>query len=218
MRKFLELPVCPWFQIRDFILNWYFLHYIQIWFHLQNKALQQVPLVGWILIKFTGRHASMNICQLGDPRLYDSLQFQAQSGVICTRMVIIVVTQGYSLGFKLFISQAQYELRVSTGLRGLRCWTMQQKSYRWISQCCRRVSWWRHQMETLLAVCAWNSPIPGEFPAQRPVTRCFDVFFDLRLNKLLSKQSWGWWFETLSRPLWRYCNEQHWGFWGFCST
>ena len=30
---------------------------------------------------------------------------------------------------------------------------------------------------------------PGEFPTQRPVTRSFDVFFDLRLNKRLSKQS-----------------------------
>ena len=40
-------------------------------------------------------------------------------------------------------------------------------------------------------------PGPGEFPAQRPVTRSFDVFFDLRLNKQLSKQPWGWWFETL---------------------
>ena len=39
---------------------------------------------------------------------------------------------------------------------------------------------------------------PGEFPAQRPVTRSFDVFFDLRLNKRLSKQSRGWWFETQS--------------------
>ena len=48
---------------------------------------------------------------------------------------------------------------------------------------------------------------PGEFPAQRPVTRSFDAFFDLRLNKRLSKQSWGWWFETLSRPLWRHRNE-----------
>ena len=70
--------------------------------------------------------------------------------------------------------------------------------------------WWRHQMETfsaLLAICAGNSPVPGEFPTQRPVTRSFDVFFDLRLNKRLSKQSWGWSFETLSRPLWRHCNE-----------
>ena len=47
---------------------------------------------------------------------------------------------------------------------------------------------------------------PGEFPAQRPVTRSFDVFFDLCLNKRLSKQSRSWWFETQSRPLWRHCN------------
>ena len=71
------------------------------------------------------------------------------------------------------------------------------------------VSWWRHQMETfssLLAICARNSPVPGEFPAQRPVTRSFDVFFDLRLNKRLSKQPWGWWLETPSWSLWRQCN------------
>ena len=48
---------------------------------------------------------------------------------------------------------------------------------------------------------------PGEFPAQRPVTRSFDVFFNLSLNKRLSKQSWGWWFETQSRPLWRHWNK-----------
>ena len=47
---------------------------------------------------------------------------------------------------------------------------------------------------------------PGEFPTQRPVTRSFDVFFDLRLNKMLSKQPWGWWFETQSWSLWRHCN------------
>ena len=58
----------------------------------------------------------------------------------------------------------------------------------------------------ILAIWAWNSPVPGEFLAQRPVTRSFDVFFDLRLNKRLSKQSSGWWFETLPCPLWRHCN------------
>ena len=40
---------------------------------------------------------------------------------------------------------------------------------------------------TLLAICAGNSPVPGEFPAQRPVTCSFDVFFDLRLNKRLGE-------------------------------
>ena len=70
-------------------------------------------------------------------------------------------------------------------------------------------TWWRHELETfsaLLAICAGNSPGTAEFPAQRPVTRSFHGFFDLRQNKPLSKQSWGWWFETLSRPLWRHCN------------
>ena len=66
------------------------------------------------------------------------------------------------------------------------------------------MTWWRHQMETfsaLMALCAGNSLVTGEFPAQRPVTRSFDVFFDLHSNKRLSKQSWGWWFGTPSRPL-----------------
>ena len=47
---------------------------------------------------------------------------------------------------------------------------------------------------------------PGEFPTQKPVTRSFHVFFDLRLNKRLSKQPWGWWFGTPSWSLWRQCN------------
>ena len=80
--------------------------------------------------------------------------------------------------------------------------------------CCLKVtpqSWWRHQMETfsaLLAICAGNSPVTSEFLTQRPVTRSFDVFFDLRLDKRLSKQWWGWWFEMPSRPLWRHCNDE----------
>ena len=55
----------------------------------------------------------------------------------------------------------------------------------------RAITWWRHQMEAfsaLLAFCAGDSPVPGEFHAQRPVTRSFDIIFDLRLNKRLSKQ------------------------------
>ena len=71
------------------------------------------------------------------------------------------------------------------------------------------LTWWRHQMETfstLLAICAGNSPVRVEFPPQRPVTRSFDVFFDLCLNKLFIKQSWGWWFAMPSCPLWHHCN------------
>ena len=50
---------------------------------------------------------------------------------------------------------------------------------------------WCHEMET--------------FSASDMELWCF---FDLRLNKRLSKHSWGWWFETLSCPLWRHCNDQ----------
>ena len=48
--------------------------------------------------------------------------------------------------------------------------------------------WW-HQMEkksALMAFCAGNSLVTGEFRTQRPMTRSFDIFFDLRLNKQLS--------------------------------
>ena len=48
---------------------------------------------------------------------------------------------------------------------------------------------WMETFSALLALCAGKSPITGEFPAQRPVTRGIDVFFYLRLNERLSKQS-----------------------------
>ena len=71
------------------------------------------------------------------------------------------------------------------------------------------ITWWCNQMETfsaLLALCAGNSPVTGEFPAQRSATRSSDVSLDLCMNKRLSKQSWGWWSETPSCSLWRQCN------------
>ena len=77
---------------------------------------------------------------------------------------------------------------------------------------CKPVRWRRHQMETfsaLLAICAGNSPVTSEFPAQRPVTSSSHVSFDLCLNKRLSKQWWGWWFEAPSRLLWRHSNGFH---------
>ena len=120
----------------------------------------------------------------------------------------------------------QYNIKWPVWVHGASTWS---HSFEWNSKYVRRhqtapldflvyntsysphiMTWWRHQMETfsaLLAICAGNSPVPGEFPAQRPVTRSLDVFFDLRLNKRLSKQSRGWWFETLPRPLWRHSSE-----------
>ena len=80
--------------------------------------------------------------------------------------------------------------------------------YRWQFTCFMMTSWNR-KFSMLLAICVENSSVTGEFTAQRPVTRSFDVFFDLRLNKRLSKQPWGWWFETPSCSLWRHCNDQY---------
>ena len=71
----------------------------------------------------------------------------------------------------------------------------------------------RHLAETEIMLTSSNGnffrvtgPVTGEFHAQRPVTWSFDVFFDLRLNKRLSKQSRGWRFETPSRSLWCHYN------------
>ena len=62
--------------------------------------------------------------------------------------------------------------------------------------------WWRHQMEAFSALLAL-SLVTGVFPSQRPVTRSFGVFFDLRLNKRLNKKSRCRWFEMPSLSLWR---------------
>ena len=59
-------------------------------------------------------------------------------------------------------------------------------------------------METfsaLLAICAGNSTVNGEFPTQRPVTLSLNVFIDLRLNKRLSKQSQGWVISDTIAPI-----------------
>ena len=52
---------------------------------------------------------------------------------------------------------------------------------------------WKHFPRYWLFV--WGIHVTDDFPTQRPVTRSFDVFFNLCLNKRLSKQSWGWWFR-----------------------
>ena len=80
-------------------------------------------------------------------------------------------------------------------------------------------TWWRYEMEIFSAlltlcvcvcVCEWvgwgggggNSPVTSEF-----LPRSFDVFFDLRLNKRLSKQSRRRLFHTPSRSLWCHRNK-----------
>ena len=82
-------------------------------------------------------------------------------------------------------------------------------------QIAKNLCTWCHQMETFSALL-----VTGEFPSQRPVTWSFDVFFDPCLNKWLSKQLWGWWFEMSSCPLWHHCNDMPWqhSYHGMCKT
>ena len=73
-------------------------------------------------------------------------------------------------------------------------WTTQSVVSFQLSVTCISVPWWRYQMKTfsaLQALCAGNSPVIGEFPSQRPVTRSFDVFFDLCLNGQVNKREAG---------------------------
>ena len=72
-----------------------------------------------------------------------------------------------------------------------------------------QTTWWRHQMETfsaLLALCAGNSPMTGEFPTQRSSNAELWCFFGIGEGKQVNEPSICWWFETLLRPLWRHCN------------
>ena len=114
----------------------------------------------------------------------------------------------------LFIQYNQFHIKQYTH-QGIRVVVFVTFIYNHMNYWCHthsHYSWWRHQMETfsaLLALYAGNSPVTCEFPSQRPVTRSFDIFFHLCLNKRLSKQSWGWWFETPSNSLCRHCNVMY---------
>ena len=70
------------------------------------------------------------------------------------------------------------------------------------------IAWLRHRMETQstsLVLCAWNLPVA--IRSRRTVTRSFDVFIYLRLNKRLRNQWRCRWLETSSRSSWRHCND-----------
>ena len=122
-----------------------------------------------------------------------------------------------------FIFKPCFGLAGSTGISQSEAMLENYCLLRWIvnTWACRAISEWgsdsydmmtssNGNISALLALCAGNSSVTGEFPAQRPVTRSYDVFFDLRLNRQLSKQRSRWWFETPPCSLWRHCNDTNW--------
>ena len=79
----------------------------------------------------------------------------------------------------------------------------------------RRKSWWRYQIKHFPHCWPFVTGIHHSLASQRPVTQSFDVLFDLRLNKQLSKQSRRQWFEMPSPSLSHHCNgnfysKYHW--------
>ena len=67
--------------------------------------------------------------------------------------------------------------------------------------------WWRHQMKTFTRYWpfVWGIHRSPVISPHKGKWRGFDIFFDLRLNRRLSKQSWGRWCDTPLRSLWRHC-------------
>ena len=134
---------------------------------------------------------------------YDDLNYQSRS-FETSRDLTIRRLIGYWNSALLSDAAAFFTRTAPPQVHVTRCWLS--------AGLCSKVpeTWWRHHaLETfsvLLTLCAGNSPVTGEFPSQSSVKRSFDVFFDLGLNKRLSKQSRRQWFETPSSSLWRHTN------------
>ena len=93
-----------------------------------------------------------------------------------------------------------------------------------ISQCQYPMFAWHHRstvvtFSALLFLCTGNSTVTGEFPSKRLVTWNIAVYFDLHLNKRLSKQSIRQGFEIPLCSLWHHCNVEghHQALWN-CQT
>ena len=120
----------------------------------------------------------------------------------------------------LMSTQQRVWVNNKSSIHGPHYWTFVNEIHRWpldspqkIKYCDKCLHVMMSTWITLISLCfgsyddviKWKH-FPRYEPPQRPVKQSFDVFFDPRLNKRLNKQSWGWWFETPSRPLWRHCN------------
>ena len=106
--------------------------------------------------------------------------------------------------------------RAFNDVRALLCWpimTGPHKSMKlcWLAESKHKQywSWWRHQMKHFprnwpfvrgIHRSPVNSPHKGQW-------RGALMFTLICPNKRLSKHSGGWWFETLSSPLWRHRND-----------
>ena len=120
---------------------------------------------------------------------------------VATMSIVDIIFKNYS--FKVTtISQVQrHNSKLSYAYAG----TSDTNTYSMLHWCicCSCAPWWRNQMEPFPRY--WPLVrVTGGFPSQRPMTRKFDVCYDVRLNNGLSKQSRCRWFETPWRSWWRH--------------
>ena len=162
--------------------------------------------------------------------IYDNLRmhFYTQCPLIISLICKVAHHVLYSINHTIFISAASYLIIAHFASW---CWLLWRQSPSQYKDSISRYRYFHYEDQTASPTYLYNGnfytgmmtssngnifrvtgPLcgeftgPGEIPSQRPVTRSFDVFFDLRLNKRLSKQPWGWWFETPSWSLWRHRN------------
>ena len=132
-------------------------------------------------------------------------QAMNQSVNKCIRQVVRKMSYIYILIDNQWIrGRIDREINNHPKLRTRECYILSDPIDEWINQqlnseCLQ--TWWRYQIETfsaLLALCERKSTVTSEFLLPRSVSWSFDIFFELLLNKQLSKHSWGWWFEMPS--------------------
>ena len=145
-------------------------------------------------------------CWTGDSPLSESI-FTQYTNVLKHHQwppLLIWINFNPSMDKQLIDSLKFLDMKLWTNTIDIGCFVPCLSSNRWPKP------WWHHQMETfsmLLALCEGNLLVTGGFPSHRPVMWSFNVFFDLHLNKRLSKQLRWWWVEMPMHSLWCPCNE-----------
>ena len=145
--------------------------------------LKQYHLVRFIVMYTSMLHWSLLICSHLHPKLFDA-GLRSPCHDKCFRSASPQIQHRDSTTQDVEKSANLYKIPFRS--------IIHQEVYRTVTIWHYLNPWWRDQMKTfsaILALCAGNSPVPGECLSQRPIRWAFDVFSDLRLNKPLSKQS-----------------------------
>ena len=172
------------------------------------SIIQSVPLLP---------HVDLYVCydrQIWQPfcRRYFYMSF-VLNGNLCVLLEIFakIPSQGPNNNISSLVQMVDWHNRKVTG-HYPRLWWLTLLTHICVTQ-----SWWVQLLPMMTSsngsIFRVTGPLFGEFtghwwiPLTKAETRSLDVFFDLCQSKRLSKQSWGWWFETPSFSLWRHYND-----------